>query len=82
MSPKIFRNGGLSVVIYTRDHLPPHVHVFNADGECVINLGDNFRAPSVRQVEGMRDRDVVRAFRLVQENQHPFLIRWREIHGS
>lgn len=82
LSPKIFRSDGFEVVLYTRDHPPPHVHVFNAEGECIVNLGSFAQAPSLRLVRGMRDPDVVRAFRIVEANQTRFLFRWREIHGT
>jgi hypothetical protein len=38
---EIFRAFGLSFVIYSDDHAPPHVHVFHGDGSCKISLVDS-----------------------------------------
>jgi hypothetical protein len=82
LSPKIDRNGGFQIVIYPDDHPPPHVHVFNAGAECVLLLGDFVTAPSVREVNGMKTKDVVKAYRLVEASQARYILKWREIHGT
>jgi hypothetical protein len=71
-------------VIYPsgREHGPPHVHVFNADGEAKVSIGDVDEAPALLLVVGMRRRDAVRALRIVEERQETFLARWRDYHGS
>ena len=80
--PVIHREHGLEFVLYTRDHPPPHLHVFDAEGECVIEIGDASRAPEIREVHNMRNRAVVRIVRSVEEHQEVWLQRWREIHGG
>jgi len=60
--PTVLREGGFEVVIYTNDHPPTHVHVFNTDGEAIINLGDEDTLPSLREVIGMKKKDVRKAF--------------------
>jgi hypothetical protein len=80
--PIIHREEGYQVVIWTRDHPPPHVHVFDSDGEVIIELGDEQTAPAIRLVKRMRGRSVVRAYRIVQAHQASFLADWRSIHGS
>lgn len=79
----IYRTFGFRVVIYPsgREHGPPHVHVFNADGEAKIALGGVEEAPSLLLVVGMRRPAAVRALRIVEERQETFLARWREYHG-
>lgn len=79
--PTIHREDRFEIVIYTHDHPPPHVHVFDADGECVILVGDDETPPSLREVKRMRDHNVGAAFHIVQSRQPRFLERWREIHG-
>jgi hypothetical protein len=37
-------------MIYMDDHEPSHVHVFNAEGEVVIDLGTETVDPSIREV--------------------------------
>ena len=61
----ILRSNGFDFRIYTNDHPPAHVHVIKGGGEAVIELGDENSPPSLRQIYGMRDRDVTIAFRLV-----------------
>jgi len=80
----VHREFGFRVVIYPggREHGPPHVHVFNADGEAKVSIGDVDEAPALVLVVGMRRRDAVRALRIVEERQETFLARWREYHGS
>lgn len=79
----VYRQFGFRVVIYPggREHGPPHVHVFNADGEAKVMIGDADEAPALVLVVGMRKTDAVRALRMVEERQETFLTRWRESHG-
>lgn len=80
----IHREGGFRVVIYPgdREHGPPHVHVFDAEGEARVSLGDADTAPALERVTGMRRRDAARALRVVEERQEFFLARWRVYHGA
>jgi hypothetical protein len=79
----VHRDGGFRVVIYPsgREHGPPHVHVFNADGEAKVSIGNADEAPALVLVVGMRVRDAARALRIVEERQETFLARWRDYHG-
>ena len=38
MAPTVFRTRNLRVVIYPRDHLPPHVHVIGPDVEAKFEI--------------------------------------------
>ncbi|HEX7239584.1 MAG TPA: DUF4160 domain-containing protein [Longimicrobiaceae bacterium] len=79
----ILRSGPFHVVIYPgdREHMPPHVHVFNADGEVKVSIGGEDTAPSVMLVFGMRKPDVRTALRIVEEKQEACLRAWRRYHG-
>lgn len=79
----VHREFGFRVVIYpsAREHGPPHVHVFNADGEAKVSIGDADEAPKLLLVVGMRKQDAARALRIVEARQETFLARWREYHG-
>ncbi|HEV2150480.1 MAG TPA: DUF4160 domain-containing protein [Longimicrobiaceae bacterium] len=68
--------------IYTRDHDPPHVHVFRNRDVVKITLGDEDTASEVLEVRGMRDPDVIRAVRIVEANWRDFLERWDGIHAQ
>lgn len=79
--PTIFRMDGFDVLIYVDDHRPAHVHVFNADGEVVVNLHESVDTMEIREVVKMRRKDVRRAWDMVADNHAAFLDRWRQIHG-
>ena len=76
----LYRAYGLSVVIFTDDHEPAHVHVFG-DGQVKINLIGPDGAPVLIWADGMKRSDVRRALQIVTEQQANFLDRWRQIHG-
>jgi hypothetical protein len=80
--PAILRIEGFVFRIYTADHRPPRVHVFNGEGEAVFILEDEDGLPSLREWEGMREPDVRRAYRIVEMHRTVLLGRWREIHGE
>lgn len=78
--PTIERAKGFSFRIYTNDHEPPHVHVIKNDGEVIIELGDENNPPTIREIYGMRDRDVAIAYDLVEQFKTRLLNGWKEIH--
>jgi hypothetical protein len=71
---------GMSVVIYTDDHEPAHVHVFG-DGEAKIALLGPDDAPSLVWAKGMGRAEIRRAMAIVAEQRDALLLRRREIHG-
>ena len=79
--PTVLRRGGFDVSIRTRDHLPPHVHVFHSGLEVVILLGIKGGLPTVRDKRGMPERNMRRALELVAENQEMLWLEWERIHG-
>lgn len=79
--PTVRRQNGFEVIIYLNDHPPPHVHVFRAEGEVIIYLGDGETPPQVRENVDMSQRDERRALRLVAEHQNELLVAWRRYHG-
>ncbi len=53
--PQLLRISGIDFVMYTRDHPPPHIHVFCAGNEYVLELNHvkflfNEPPPKVRRV--------------------------------
>jgi len=79
--PTIFRQDGFEVTLYTNDHRPAHVHVFKAEGELIICLGNTQTPPRVRSNIGMSRRDERKALVIIGEHQEEFLAAWRRIHG-
>jgi hypothetical protein len=82
--PTVVREAGFRVAIYgpPREHPPPHAHVEFGTGLVIIRLGIGSRPPRVWAVYDMKDRDVVRAFRLVERHHDRILEAWRAIHGE
>ena len=78
--PTVFREKGFRVVIYPNDHQPAHVHVLKAGGEIKFDISrlDDIQ---VITVVGMKGKEALTAFKLVQEYQAFLLSKWEEIHG-
>ena len=74
----VLRADGYTVVIRTRDHNPPHVHVFCSgfEEEVVIELSP----VAVRELRGMKMKHVVRAVEIVQDHVEYLLTLWEAIH--
>ncbi len=62
--PTILRQGGFEFRIRTRDHEPPHIHIFRGGTEVVINLGVGTESPAIRDINGMNRQNVRRAFEI------------------
>lgn len=79
--PIVLRLGGFEIRIRTRDHLPPHVHVWHSGTEVVILLGTERDVPTVRDKRGMSERNMRRTLELVAQNQQILLMEWTRIYG-
>ena len=76
----IHRSHGLSIVIFTDDHEPAHVHVFG-DGHVKINLIAGNGCPELVFARDMKRTDIRQAMQIVIDNQTAFLKRRKDIHG-
>jgi hypothetical protein len=74
----VHRENGFEFRIWPNDHAPPHVHAWKAGGMAKIELVDGFGFSKVRE---MKPVDVVRAVRIVMENEEKLMQAWEEIHG-
>ncbi len=82
LMPAILRIDGFVVRIFLppREHEPPHVHVLKGGTEAVI-LIDEQRC-DLREVHGMSDADILKAFRIVEANAGLLLREWGRLHGK
>jgi len=65
-----------------REHPPVHAHVeYGTDGLAVIRLATRTKPQEVWAVYGMRARDVLRAYRLVEKYEAEIREVWRRLHG-
>ena len=73
---------GFGVRIYgpPREHPPAHVHI-DKTGLVVIRLGTPETPPKVWRVYDMKDRDVLKAYRIVEKHHERIQQAWRAIHG-
>ena len=69
---------GLRFYFFSREHLPIHVHVENADGKA------KFEVDPVRLVEnkGMKAKDIRLAESIIEENKEIMIQRWKEYFGQ
>ncbi len=79
--PTIYRQDGFEIMVFTNDHRPAHVHVFKAEGEVVIHLGNGTIPPRIRINIGMSRAEERRALIIVGAHQAELLMEWRRIHG-
>lgn len=79
--PTVIREAGFAIRIFSRDHAPPHAHVFKAGGQVIVLLGDEDTAPSLMRKSPMADDDIIKAVRLVGEHQERLLEAWRIYHA-
>jgi hypothetical protein len=82
--PTVLREKGFRVRIHgpPREHPPPHVHVEKRGGGLVVILLATPLAPQVVwEASGMKPRDILKAFRLVEKHRALLEETWRQIHG-
>ena len=72
--PRVLQQNGVQIYIYTRDHLPKHVHCFIGGEEVIINLA----TLGIRQTYAS-NRNTRRALMLVTSNQVFLLGEWDRI---
>jgi len=41
MTPRITSFNGVHVCVYSREHMPPHIHVLYGDDEAIIRISDS-----------------------------------------
>ncbi|GLH29654.1 hypothetical protein WSS15_23040 [Acetobacter pasteurianus] len=58
---------------------PMHVHVINADGEAVIEIG---RKARLIRAGGMKDKVIQEALVIVQDHAEMLAAAWEKIHGE
>jgi hypothetical protein len=74
MAPVILREGKYTVVMYTRDHPPPHVHVKSAEKEAKISI------EPVEMLEnwGFKSSEIRAIMDIIQAHQKVLTEKWAE----
>lgn len=79
--PTVLRQDGFNIIIWTDDHAPPHIHIFRAGEELVVNLGDTQTGIEIRENKGMKRNNIRRAVDIIEANRFFLLQEWERIHG-
>jgi hypothetical protein len=80
----VLTKDGFRVRIYgpPREHPPPHVHVEKGrEGLVILRLPLPGKPLAVWRVYKMSNKDVLKAYRLVEDHQDAIGQAWRAIHG-
>lgn len=75
--PTVLRQNGFSLMIYTRDHEPMHVHVWYQGNEAVIRFENEI---ILLEEQGFSRQEIRRALAIVKENREFLIEKWREIY--
>ncbi|MEP7169793.1 MAG: DUF4160 domain-containing protein [Bacteroidota bacterium] len=72
--PELFRFFGIKFFFFSREHLPIHIHVENADGDA------KFILDPIELIEnhGMKNKDLRMAEGIIEENKEVIEMRWKE----
>ena len=76
--PELLRLFGLRFFFYSNDQNPPHIHVRNADGEARFTI----QPVACLENKGLKQKDVLLAESIIEENQTIFLKRLNEFFKS
>jgi hypothetical protein len=80
--PTVLRFGRVRVMIYTNDHRPAHVHVWEGPRQAVFNLNCPSGPVGLRENFGFSWPEVNRLARSLQTHVQPLCAAWRAIHGN
>lgn len=82
--PTVAEEGGFRTRVFgpPREHPPIHVHVeHGTDGLAIIRLRTQAKPQEVWAVYGMKERDVIAAYHLVEKYDSAIRTVWRSMHG-
>ena len=71
--PTVLRVDGLRFVIWPNDHAPPHVHIFSAEAEAKIDLGEPGGYPRLIENRRMKKADLAKALKAVLDHRSALL---------
>ena len=80
--PTVLHIGSLRVMIYTNDHRPAHVHVWDGRRQAVFNLHCPNGPLELRENLGFSWPEVNRLAKLLQTCIQVLCAAWRAIYGD
>ena len=73
--------GSFRIQVFSNDHRPAHVHVFQDDMEIVLELND--RKAVLRETRGkVPSKVIAKAKKAVEDNFEAVSEMWENIHGT
>ncbi len=79
--PTVLRFGRVRVMIYTNDHRPAHIHVWEGRKQAVFNLNCPGGPVALRENYGFSLRQVNRLAQSLEPHIASLCAAWRTIHG-
>lgn len=79
--PTYLRLFGYSIVIYTHDHRPAHVHAIGPNGRCVFILNCPAGPLELREAAGISATHIRRLAEAITPEIPALCALWRSIHG-
>lgn len=76
----VLRKGKLRVIVYSRDHPPPHVHVVTPRGQAKILVDGPAGHPKLAWNFGLPRRDLAAALGAIEDHRDLILAEWKRIH--
>ena len=80
--PTVFRFKGWRVMIYTLDHLPPHVHVIGTQGEAIFVLHEGTSDVELRESFGIKNTELREIAQELLKRFSELASAWRKIHDQ
>lgn len=78
--PTVMRFGGIRVMIRTRDHDPPHVHVFSAGAEARFRV--DVSPVELLSNKGFSEKATKRIAEALTDRREFLMEKWDEYHGE
>lgn len=78
--PELFRRYGFVFLFFVHEHEPIHVHVKGNGGDAKFNW--NGSAFSLEYSRGIKENDLIRIAKAIDENSDIIVKRWKELFGD
>ncbi len=78
--PTVLVVDGYSIVIFTHDHLPPHIHVFARGCEAIFNLRCAAGTYGLRENYRFSKRELRAIDAILDQHMDTLCTAWRSFH--
>ena len=78
----VVRIGRLRVMVYSRDHPPPHVHVVAPRGQAKVLVDGPEGHPRLVWNLGLSRRELAQALAVIEDHRALILAEWKRVHDQ